>query len=34
MAAFQFHLQSEKERKVGWAGHVVLVKNSLVKEEA
>jgi hypothetical protein len=36
MAAFEFYLQSRKQRKVGWVGTTVmldLVKNSLVKEE-
>jgi hypothetical protein len=37
MAAFQFYLQSGKQRKVGWLGdssHVVFdKKNSLVKKE-
>jgi hypothetical protein len=37
MAAFQFYLQSRKERKVGWVGddsHVVFgKKNSLVNKE-
>jgi hypothetical protein len=34
--AFQFYLRSGKQRKVGWVendSHVVLVKNSMVKEE-
>jgi hypothetical protein len=36
MAAFQFYLQSGKQRKVGWVGAAVmlfLVKNSLLKKE-
>jgi hypothetical protein len=34
--AFQFHLQTGKQKKEGWMGedsHVVLVKNSLVNKE-
>jgi hypothetical protein len=36
MAVFQFYLQSEKQRKVGWVGTTAMllsVKNCLVKKE-
>jgi hypothetical protein len=37
MTAFQFYLQSKKQRKVGWVGTTVVLlfgkKNSLVKKE-